>query len=240
MKNWIVLLNLFCIACGNNATKKNPEFQLEIGDILFQDLDSSPLCDAIELVTPGYKNANFSHVGIIIEGGIPFCTNPDSRFEEKYFYNINEDFKILEALPGGVQITRIDSFLNRSYDVNKNPKVIVGRLKLKNKYTLIDAIPFLKSKIGIGYDNAFIINNNTYYCSELIYEAFERDSIFQLQPMTFLHPETKDTLSIWKEYYSSLKMKIPQNELGINPGIMSLSENIEIVHIYGTPDGMRK
>ena len=58
--------------------------------------------------------------------------------------------------------------------------------------------------------------------------------------MTFLHPETKDTLSIWKEYYSSLKMKIPQNELGINPGIMSLSENIEIVHIYGTPDGMRK
>lgn len=240
MKNWIVLLSIFCIACGNHSTKENTEFQLEVGDILFQDLDSSPLCDAIELVTPGYRNANFSHVGIIIEGGIPFNTNSDSRCEEKYFHNINEDFKILEALAGGVQITKIDSFLNRSYDVNKNPKVIVGRLKLKNKYTLIDAIPFLRSKIGIGYDDAFIINNNAYYCSELIYEAFKKDSIFQLQPMTFLHPETKDTLSIWKEYYSNLKMEIPQNELGINPGIMSLSDNIEIVHIYGTPDGMKK
>ena len=235
MKNWIVLLSLFCIACGNN----NSEFELALGDMLFQDLDSSPLCDAIELVTPGYKNGNFSHIGIIIEGGIPFCTNSDSRFEEKYFYNLNEDFKVLEALPGGVQITSIDSFLNRSYDINKNPKVIVGRLKLKYQYTLKDAIPFLKSKIGIGYDDAFIINNNSYYCSELIYEAFEKDSIFRLQPMTFLHPETKDTLAIWKEYYANIGVQIPENELGINPGIMSLSDKIEMVHFYGIPSGMK-
>jgi len=240
MKNWIILLSLFCIACGNNVTKENSDFQLKVGDILFQDLDSSPLCDAIELVTPGYKNGNFSHVGIIIEGGIPFCTNSDSRFEEKYFYNLNEDFKVLEALPGGVQITSIDSFLNRSYDINKNPKVIVGRLKLKYQYTLKDAIPFLKSKIGIGYDEVFLLNNEKYYCSELIYEAFEKDSIFRLQPMTFLHPETKDTLSIWKEYYSNLRVEIPQNKLGINPGIMSLSDKIEIVHFYGMPDGIKK
>ena len=58
--------------------------------------------------------------------------------------------------------------------------------------------------------------------------------------MTFLHPETKDTLSIWKEYYSDLKAEIPQNELGTNPGIMSLSDRIEIVHFYGIPDGMGK
>ena len=131
----MLLFSFFCIACGNNVTKENSDFQLKVGDILFQDLDSSPLCDAIELVTPGYKNGNFSHVGIIIEGGIPFCANSDSRFEEKYFYNLNEDFKVLEALPGGVQITSIDSFLNRSYDINKNPKIIVGRLKLKYQYT---------------------------------------------------------------------------------------------------------
>ena len=240
MKNWILLLSLFCIACGNNTDKENSDFQLKVGDILFQDLDSSPLCDAIELVTPGYKNGNFSHVGIIIEGGIPFCTNSDSRFEEKYFYNLNEDFKVLEALPGGVQITSIDSFLNRSYDINKNPKVIVGRLKLEHQYALKDAIPFLKSRIGIGYDEVFLLNNEKYYCSELIYDAFEKDSIFRLQPMTFLHPETKDTLPIWKKYYSDLKVKIPQNKLGINPGIMSLSDKIEIVHFYGIPDGIKK
>ena len=240
MKNWIILFSFFCVACGNNMNKENTDFQLKVGDILFQDLDSSPLCDAIELVTPGYKNGNFSHVGIIIEGGIPFCTNSDSRFEEKYFYNLNEDFKVLEALPGGVQITSIDSFLNRSYDINKKPKVIVGRLKLKHQYTLKDAIPFLKSKIGIGYDEVFLLNNEKYYCSELIYEAFKRDSIFRLRPMTFLNPEDKDTLPIWKEYYSDLNIKIPQNELGINPGIISISNKIEIVHVYGIPNGMNK
>ena len=57
--------------------------------------------------------------------------------------------------------------------------------------------------------------------------------------MTFLDPNNGDTLQIWKNYYSKLKIKIPQNEPGINPGIMSLSEKIEIVHSYGIPDKMQ-
>ena len=48
MKNWIILFSFFCTASVNNVTEENFEFQLEVGDILFQDLDSSPLCDAIE------------------------------------------------------------------------------------------------------------------------------------------------------------------------------------------------
>ena len=240
MKNWIALFSLLYIACENTTNQERGDFQLEIGDILFQDLDSSPLCDAIELVTPGYKGANLSHVGIVVEGGIPFCTNADSRFEEKYFYSINQDFRILEAIPDKVLTTSIDSFLTRSLDINKNPKVIVGRLKTRYKYAIQNAIPFLKSKIGESYDDAFIIGNNSYYCSELIYEAFQKDSIFQLKPMTFLHPESKDTLEAWKRYYAAIEMQIPENKPGINPGIMSISEKIKIIHLYGTPDGMRK
>ena len=85
----------------------------------------------------------------------------------------------------------------------------------------------------------FLINNEKYYCSELIYEAFLSDSIFELQPMTFLHPETNETLDSWKDYYKKLRVEIPQNKLGINPGVMSLSEKIEMVHFYGNPDGMK-
>ena len=58
--------------------------------------------------------------------------------------------------------------------------------------------------------------------------------------MTFLHPETNDTLTVWKDYYSELGIKIPQNEPGINPGIMSLSDKIEIIYSYGIPDGMKQ
>ena len=219
MKNWIILLSLFCIACGNNLTKENSEFQLKVGDILFQDLDSSPLCDAIELVTSGYKGANFSHIGLIVsEAG---------------------ELKVLEALPPKVMLTTIDDFLKRSFDKNGRPKVIVGRLKNQYKSSVSSAINFAKEQLGVKYDEVFLLNNERYYCSELIYEAFEKDSIFSLQPMTFLHPETKDTLQIWKDYYSDLGVKIPQNKLGINPGIMSLSDKIEVVHVYGIPTGMK-
>ena len=58
--------------------------------------------------------------------------------------------------------------------------------------------------------------------------------------MTFLHPETNDTLTVWKNYYSKLGVTIPQNEPGINPGIMSLSDKIEMIYFYGIPDGMKQ
>jgi hypothetical protein len=220
MKNWFILFSCFCIACGNNTTKENTTFQLEVGDILFQDLDSSPLCDAIELVTPGYNGANFSHIGLIVSD--------------------NDTLKVLESIPPKVILTKLDDFLNRSSDQNGEPKVIVGRLNDEYKNTIPKAIQFAKKQIGVDYDEVFILDNDKYYCSELIYEAFSKDSIFQLQPMTFLHPDTKDTLETWKEYYSDLGVEIPQNKLGINPGIMSLSEKIEIIHFYGIPDGIKK
>ena len=220
MKNWFILFSCFCIACGNNTNKEDTTFQLEVGDILFQDLDSSPLCDAIELVTPGYNGANFSHIGLIVSD--------------------NDTLKVLESIPPKVILTKLDDFLNRSSDQNGEPKVIVGRLNDEYKNTIPKAIQFAKKQIGVDYDEVFILDNDKYYCSELIYEAFSKDSIFQLQPMTFLHPETKDTLETWKEYYSDLGVEIPQNKLGINPGIMSLSEKIEIIHFYGIPDGMKK
>jgi len=232
MKNWIILFILFCIACGNNTNKENTAFQLELGDILFQDLDSSPLCNAIELVTPGFKDGNFSHIGIVVEIGNNYGMKPE--------YEPTEHIRILEALPGGVITTRLDSFLMRSADYNNNPKVIVGRLDDEYKHTIPTAIQFAKKQIGIEYDEIFILDNDKYYCSELIYEAFSKDSIFDLEPMTFLHPESNNTLPTWKDYYTEIGVEIPQNKMGINPGSMSLSEKIKIVHFYGIPDGMKK
>ena len=213
MKKYFYSLFAFLYSCTSN-------FQLQEGDLLFQDLDSSPLCNAIELVTPGYNGANFSHIG--------FMVSDDGKL------------KVIEAIPPKVILTEIDDFLSRSKDKDGNSKIIVGRLKDEYKNTLPKAVEFAHKKIGIDYDDAFLMNNNRYYCSELLYEAFSKDSIFLLQPMTFLHPDSGETLQTWKNYYSELGVEIPQDKLGINPGIMSLSEKIEIVHIYGIPDGMKK
>ena len=102
MKKYFYLLFTILISCTKN-------FKLQEGDLLFQDLDSSPLCDAIELVTPGYNGANFSHIGLVVLD--------------------NDTLKVLEAIPPKVMITNLDDFINRSFDKNGNPKVIVGRLK---------------------------------------------------------------------------------------------------------------
>ena len=152
--------------------------------------------------------------------------------------NEKNNIRVLEALPTGVIKTNIDSFLRRSSDIDNNPKVIVGRLKPKYHHTITNAITFLNSKLGIEYDKEFIIGNDKYYCSELIYEAFEQDSIFRLINMTFLNPKNGKTLKTWTNYYSELGIEIPENELGINPGVMSLSDKIDIVHFYGNPDNI--
>ena len=211
MKKYYFVLLIILVSCSS-------EFELKEGDLLFQDLDSSPLCDAIELVTPGYNEANFSHIGLVVL--------------------INDTLKILEAIPPKVMLTNLDDFLNRSFDKDGNPKVIVGRLKDKYLHSVEEAVSYSKSKLNIEYDEFFLMNNNSYYCSELIYEAFLNDSIFELKPMTFLHPKTKDTLKVWKDYYKEIEVEIPQNKMGINPGIMSLSNKIEMVHFYGIPDGL--
>ena len=53
--------------------------------------------------------------------------------------------------------------------------------------------------------------------------------------MTFKDPETKKIMPIWKEYYKNLNTEVPEGEIGINPGIMSISKKIDIVHHYGKP-----
>ena len=211
MKKYYFFLLIILVSCSS-------KFELKEGDLLFQDLDTSPLCDAIELVTPGYNEADFSHIGLVV--------------------SINDTIRVLEAIPPKVMLTNLENFLNRSFDKDGNPKVIVGRLKEKYLHSVREAVSYSKSKLNIKYDDFFLMNNNSYYCSELIYEAFLNDSIFELKPMTFLHPKTKDTLEVWKEYYSELGVEIPQHKLGINPGIMSLSDNIEIIHFYGIPEGL--
>ena len=88
MKIKFLFFIFLIVSCNKNSNEK---FELQIGDILFQDLDSSPICDAIEKVTLGYNNYNFSHIGIVVELGDPNC------LDSNYIYE--DHIKILEAIP---------------------------------------------------------------------------------------------------------------------------------------------
>jgi hypothetical protein len=189
--------------CTQSAFEQENSFALQPGDLLFQDLDSGPLCDAIEKVTTGFGGMNFSHVGIAAKDD------------------------------------KLQSFLSRSFDDQHQPKVAVGRLKRPYRHLIPPAIKEANALKAKPYDKVFAIDNDAYYCSELIYEIFLRannnNPLFSLQPMTFKDPSTGEILSAWKDYFSELSASLPEGQPGINPGGISRSRFLNIIHTYGNP-----
>ena len=187
------------------------------GDLVFQEGKENSFTKAVQEVTSGYNGAKLSHVGIV-------------------FYKGNKPF-ILEA-KDKVQSIPLGKFLYRSCDKNGNPKVIVGRLIKKYQNLIPKAIQIGKTLIGLPYNDTFDIKNNkAFYCSQLVYYCFKKAnngiSIFKLHPMTFKSPKTGKIFGIWSEYFKKLKTNVPQGNLGLNPGGMSKSPNIKIIHTYG-------
>ncbi|MDF1864489.1 MAG: YiiX/YebB-like N1pC/P60 family cysteine hydrolase [Saprospiraceae bacterium] len=200
-------------------------FKLKPGDLLFQDSDCGLFCDAIEQVTFGKNGAKLSHVGMVVRN------------------DTTGRLVVLEAISEGVVETNFDVFFSRSFDKNEAPKILVGRLKSEFSNLIKPAILKAKSLSGKPYDEVFDINNDAYYCSELIYHSFKKanddQAIFQLRPMTYKDPKTNQTFNIWEDYFKELDIEIPEGQPGLNPGSMSRSIFLEIVHAYGTPQGWR-
>jgi len=206
---------VFVLILMNSCQEKH--FELQEGAILFQDLDKDSIDSAIEKVTKTNLKYNFTHVAIAVKH--------------------NNELQILEAISTGVQITSIDTFLNRNLK-NGKPKVVVGKLNSEFRVMIKDAIKHGKSLIGLPYDDAYTIGDNSMYCSELLYEMFHHvnpnTTTFQLKPMTFKDPKTNKTLDFWVNYYKELHKTIPEGKLGLNPNGMSTSPNITLVYDYLT------
>jgi hypothetical protein len=181
--------------------------ELKTGDIIFQSMNCGPLCEAINQVTEGYKGKDFSHLGLV--------------------YIQNDSIYIIEAAGNAVQLTSLEKF-----KLYTNEPMFVGRLKSKYKKHIPEAIAFSLKQIGTPYDDAYLYDNGSYYCSELIYDAFldaYDKPFFELQPMTFKAPNSNEYFEVWQEYYDNLKIKIPEGELGCNPGGISLSKKLRII-----------
>lgn len=182
---------------------------LRTGDLLFQDLDCGPLCDAIEEVTQSYGGQHFSHTGLVYLEG-------DSAW-------------VIEAAGSQVRRTPLSSFLARS-----THKVFAARLKPAYQKLIAPAVDFSLRQLGTPYDEVYLYNNGKYYCSELIYDAFKEANggqpFFRLEPMTFRPLQSKEFFPAWVDYYRELGTEIPEGALGINPGGLSRSEKIRILN----------
>ena len=216
----LLSISVIVLGCTQHASRANIGFVPESGDLLFQDLDCGPLCDAIEKVTIGYEGGNFSHVGVAA-------------------VDDNGSVVVIEAVSSGVEVTPLRTFLRRSLDTKGHPKVIVGRLKKAYHHLIAPAIEEALALKGKPYDKVFAVDNEAYYCSELVYEIFRHANdnapVFTLQPMTFKEPGTEHTQQAWQEYFSALGVSIPEGRPGINPGGISRSATLTIVYTYAYP-----
>ena len=206
----------FIFFCTSIFTLHAQEFKA--GDLLFQDLQCGPLCDAIDAVTKGYQGKDFSHVGIVV--------------------NYQNQLGVIEAIGSKVQITSLNIFLGRSFDAKGKPLVVAARLKKKYTQSIAKACELAIASLGTPYDDRFLPNNDSLYCSELIYAVYLDNAhakpFFKLAPMTYKQPGRKAFFPAWEQYYANLKSPIPEGKMGLNPGLISRSGKIKIIYQYGT------
>ncbi|KAA5532364.1 hypothetical protein F0919_16355 [Taibaiella lutea] len=205
MTRLILLCLLFSFSSTAQTLHKS---DLKPGDLIFQNLDCGPMCDAIEAVTEGVQGQDFSHVAMV-------CKQGDSLV-------------VIEAIGKGVHYTSIADFSKRSTN-----KMYVGRVKARYKELIASAGLFAEKQNGIPYDDEFIYDNGKYYCSELIYDAYKfanhNRPFFTLYPMTYKQPSSKEFFPVWIDYFKKLNKQIPEGKPGCNPGGLSRSDKIDII-----------
>jgi len=211
------LIKLFSIcmlfACSPQKSKTDPIIQT--GDLLFQQWDQSDFAKAINAVTEGADDEDYAHVGLVL--------------------SIDDNLQILEAVTGkGVILRPLQSFLDASLDETGEPRVAIGRLRKDYSAAIPDINRWAAARVGMAYDSLFVYGNDKYYCSELIHDAFNQNvaggDVFELAPMTFKDPETGKYFPVWVDYFQKYNEAIPEGKPGINPGLMSRSDKIEIVN----------
>ncbi|MDF2552658.1 MAG: hypothetical protein K0R77_1933 [Chryseobacterium sp.] len=179
---------------------------LKNGDLLFVTAKESGLSGAINNVTQKQKSASFDHIGIVQKDG--------------------KDIFVLHAAPkNGSQKQDLDKFLKDQ--ANDGQKIVVYRLKPEFQNAIPDAIEKANSMLGKPYNFNYILDENSYYCSDFIERLFRKDDIFKLEPMTFIDPKTGKTNLFWDEFYQKKNLKVPEGEPGCNPNGLAASDKLQ-------------
>jgi len=192
-------------------------FKLRNGDLIFQEDCSAGTDNTIKEVTSSIGDYQFTHVGIayIDEKGKTY---------------------VIEATRPKVTITPLNEYLYPKSSKGCYPRSVAVRLKDEYRELIPAAIGEAMKLIGKDYDDGFILGNDKYYCSELIYDILLKANkgrpVFTLNMMTFKSPDTGEITEGWTEYFNKYGLSVPEGELGINPGAMSRSDVIEIIHYY--------
>lgn len=203
-----LILCLLVLLFTQCTPQQNAVVQFQNGDLLFVTAKETGLSGAINNVTQKQKSASFDHIGILEKEG------------KRWF--------VLHAAPkGGSQKQSLKDFIEDQKNDQQN--IVVYRLKPEYQKSIPAAIKKAHSMLGKPYNFNYILDENSYYCSDFVERAFREDHIFKLEPMTFIDPKTGKTNAFWEEFYTKKSLKVPEGEPGCNPNGLAGSDKLERV-----------
>ncbi len=200
---WLSCLMVLLIQC-NHSYPSN--VKLKNGDLLFVTAKESGLSGAINNVTQKQKTASFDHIGILEKEG-------------------NRMFVLHAAPKGGSQKQDLKDFIKEQKE--EGQQVIVYRLKPEYQKAIPEAVKKANSMLGKPYNFNYILDEQSYYCSDFVERSFRAENIFKLEPMTFIDPKTGKTNAFWEEFYTKKNLKVPEGEPGCNPNGLAGSDKLE-------------
>lgn len=202
---YLCFILVLIVSCAKKETIKT-------GDVIFREpISISQLSEAINEVTQTQKVTNYTHMGIC------FIENDSVKV-------IHSDADL------GVVIQSLNTFLKPSDSTKYNADLYrINDLKASQASKAIDNA---KELVGQPYNTTYIFEDEGYYCSEFVYEAFKDHQVFQLEPMTFKDPKTNKFNEGWVTHYKELNIEIPEGKLGCNPNGMANNKHLTLVESF--------
>ncbi|RYZ56191.1 MAG: hypothetical protein EOP49_01005 [Sphingobacteriales bacterium] len=203
----------FLVLFAATAAAQNWEtFKYESGDLLFQELECET-CLPLSKVTPATGKHHFTHVGMA--------------------YVVSDSVWVIEALEQQVRLVPLKDFVQRQGTGGRQAALSVGRIAAQHQHLTGRALGWALEQRGVPYDHDFTINNDKFFSSELIFEAFKAankgDVLFDPEPMSFNDPATYKPHPLWKKYFEEIGIVVPEGKTSVSPAALANDENVEII-----------
>ncbi|KOY79467.1 YiiX/YebB-like N1pC/P60 family cysteine hydrolase [Apilactobacillus kunkeei] len=84
-----------------------------------------------------------------------------------------------------------------------------------------------KAMLGKTYNNLFLNQHDSFYCSQLVTYAYEKEGVFELKLLRFGQDNHID--EEWIKYYQEYEMTVPTNQMGSSPNSLVESKMMKLI-----------
>ncbi|XUP37546.1 YiiX/YebB-like N1pC/P60 family cysteine hydrolase (plasmid) [Xanthomonas axonopodis pv. vasculorum] len=177
------------------------------GDLLFVTAAHTGLSGAIDGATGVQGQPSFDHVALVAHAG--------------------DAAVVLHADEHGSHEQPLQAFIDEA--TAKQRQIVVYRLGRAHRPAIPDAIAQARRMLGKPYNDTYVQDDNSYYCSDFIERAFRAHHVIALQPMNFRNLQTGKISPYWIDFYRSKGMPVPQGMPGTNPNDMAKAPALSVI-----------